>query len=204
MTTYPKWDHFWLTRVQGDPECSAEHPCDAHKFFVFSILPAAAAIIACDPSNPCGCYGCAVCNGAQAPYYPTMGIGQLAPQSTPPYGSPVASACGCGSATCNNCRAARGMGPAGVTPYPGRAKPNGGGSPRTRAANAEKGYRVLPYADWLNKVDGTREGDVFSTPDLATQRARKGAKEGKQTFLVMRDGARWKLLKADGDEVVIG
>lgn len=147
----------------------------------------------CVPSNPCGCYGCPVCNGSQAPLY-----------LTPPYGSPSAGPCSCGSSTCNKCRAARGMGPAGVTPPPGRAKPGGGGSPKTRAANAERGYRVLPYGDWLNAYEGEREGQVFSTPDLATQRARKGAKDGKETFLVLRDGARWKLLKADGDEIVIG
>jgi hypothetical protein len=246
----------------------------------------------CDPSNPCGCYGCATCNGAQAPSYGFFGGGPVG--STPPYGSPAVPsvapcpfvnvyanpvdlwvqcapssamrcitlpggpsvgsvlnghavdtamqhngqgwstpclacdpagaaafrrdwnalvtgggpvavhACTCGSATCNKCRAQRGMGPAGVTPARGSAKPGGGGSPKTRAANAERGYRVLSYSAWLNREDGSREGDSFSTPDLATQRARRDAKASKETFLVMRDGVRWKLLKADGDEVVIG
>lgn len=161
------------------------------------VLPAATiSIIACDPSNPCGCYGCPTCNGAQAPFYPA------APQTTPAFGSPVAaSACTCGSALCNNCRAQRGMGPSGVTPARGNAKPGG---PTPRKARVEKGYRVVSYGDWLNREDGEVPGDLFSTPDIATYRARKDAKASKETFLVMRDGARWKLLKADGDEVVIG
>lgn len=152
----------------------------------------------CHPMAPCGRHGCGICNGAQAPLY---GYGA----TTPALGVPAMASCGnCGSATCNQCRAARGMGPAGVTPRAGSAKPNGGGSKATKAANAERGYRVCSYATWLNTPSSERPGECFATPDMATQRARKGAKEGKETFLVLRDGARWKLLKADGDEVVIG
>lgn len=163
---------------------------------------------ACHPSMPCGCYGCPTCNGAQAPIY-----GYAA--TTPALGVPVLEDCTfeptaptyacnrynpCGHHDCQKCF------PGQILPpdMRGSKKPNGGGSQATKAANRERGYRVLPYADWLNAEQGTREGETFSTPDLATQRARRGAKEGKETFLVLRDGARWKLLKADGDEVVIG
>lgn len=151
----------------------------------------------CVPSNPCGCYGCPVCNGSQAPFYSS-------PSTTPAFGSPSVRGCNrynpCGQYDCTKCY------PGQILPpdMRGTKKPNGGRSQATRAANAERGYRVLPYGEWLNRVDGTREGETFSTPDLATQRARKGAKAAKETFLVLRDGARWKLLKSDGDEVVIG
>lgn len=139
----------------------------------------------CHPQMPCGCYGCGVCNGSQAPMYSataTPGCTRYNP---------------CAKHDCQKCF------PGNILPpdMRGRLKPGG---PTARPVVREKGYRVLPYGDWLNAEEGSREGEVFSTPDLANRRARRGAKEGKETWLVLREGARWKLLKAGGDEVVIG
>jgi len=95
------------------------------------------------------------------------------------------------------------MGPAGVTPSPGSAKPNGGGSKATRAANAEKGYRVCSTREDWNDTTDSRPGQVFSTPDLATQCARKRAKAEQTSYVVIRNGVRWKVLRKDGEEDVI-
>lgn len=147
---------------------------------------------ACTDAKPCGVYGCPVCSVVVPPggWYFGAPNPPANPATTPTYGSPAVPA----------------KGKTQIIPpeQRGSKKPGGGGSRGTRAANTERGYRVLAYGEWMNAVPGTREGRVFSTPDLATQCARHAAKDAKETFVVLRDGARWKLLKKDGDEVVIG
>lgn len=110
---------------------------------------------------------------------------------TPVLGVPVAQmfACNnCGSATCNYCRAQRGMGPAGVKR---ERRP-------TSKASAETGYRVLPYAVWMNTSPGDRPGETFSIPDLAQSKARKLAKSEGETYIILRDGVRWMRAGKDG------
>ncbi len=150
---------------------------------------------ACHPSMPCGVYQCPTCNGAQAPFYPQS------PSTTPAYGSPAMPTNPNPYASYQPKKFATQILP---PDQRGSKKPNGGGSKATRAANAERGYRVCAYAEHLNREEGERPGQTFSTPDLSTRHARTQAKASKETFLVLRDGARWKLLKSDGDEVVIG
>lgn len=78
----------------------------------------------------------------------------------------------------------------------GSKKP-GGPSPR-KAAPTETGYRVLPYAVWMNTSPGDRPGETFSIPDLAQAKARKLAKSEGETYIILRDGVRWMRADKDG------
>lgn len=112
--------------------------------------------------------------------------------------STVTYDCGgtCGSATCNRCRAARGLGPSGVTPTK---------KPKADARKAAAGWRVARFVrSGMATVCNPANGDLYSTPDGALAAGKKRARAEREAFGVFCDGdLRWTC-RADGsvDEAI--
>lgn len=98
----------------------------------------------------------------------------------------------CGKADCTKCFPGKVLRP----DQRGSKKPGGGGS---KGSRAERGYRVLSYDAHLSAATGERPGDCYSTPDVAQKKARDRARAEGRHVLILRDGERYQLYRADGE-----